>query len=190
MRSFTLIEIIVVISIILILSILAFPNFREANSKFALDRSIYKLSQNFRNAEEISMSARTTPIEFGSTFFPKGGYGLYFQENSSSYVLFADCDGDGQYDTADSPPRASNCSEAKISKPYPEKIEDIALESGIKIGTLTPKNPADKSLSITFFPPDPTITIFPSASTAFISVFFGSKMETVSINLNGLIEIQ
>jgi len=195
MRSFTLIEIVVVISIILILTVLAFPNFHEANSKFALDRSIYKLSQDLRNAEEISMSARTTPLEFeggiGPTFFPKGGYGLYFQEASSSYILFADCNGNGQYDAADDPPRADKCSEAEINKPYPEKMKDIALESGIKIGMLNPKYSTDNSLSVTFFPPDPKITIFPDASTAFITVFFGSKTEkTVSINSIGLIEIQ
>lgn len=188
MRSFTLIEIAVVISIILILSILVFPNFRDAKAKFALDRTIYKLSQDLRNAEEMSMSSQTTPPEiFVSSFFPKGGYGIYFQENSSSYILFADCDGDGEYDAAGG---AVSCSEATEQQPFPEKIKDITLEAGIKIGTLNPKYSQDNSLAITFFPPDPTITIYPAASTAFITLIFKTKSETASINLNGLIEIQ
>jgi type II secretory pathway pseudopilin PulG len=191
MKSFTLIEIAVVISIILILSILAFPNFRDAKAKFALDRTIYKLSQDLRNAEEMAMSSRATPPEiFVSSFFPQGGYGLYFQENSSSYILFADCDGDKKYDTAEGLPMANSCSEATNIRPYPEKFKEIPLEAGIKIGTLNPKYSQDNSLAITFFPPDPTITIYPAASTAFITLIFKTKSETASINLNGLIEIQ
>jgi len=190
MRSFTLIEIVVVISIILILSVFTFPNFRDANAKFALDRAVYKLSQDLRSAEEISMSSQTTdPAIFGSAFFPAGGYGIYFQEASSSYILFADCDGDGQYD-ATSHPSKQSCSKATRDNPCAEEIKEISIESGIKIGTLSPKS--DNSLAITFFPPDPTITINNSlATTASISLVFKTRTEkTVSINLSGLIEIQ
>jgi len=190
MRSFTLIEIAVVISIILILTAFTLPNFHNANAKFALDRSIYKLSQDLRIAEETAMSSETTPLDlFVSDKFPQGGYGLYFQENSSSYILFADCDGDKQYDLADHGARAVSCAEAKTNKPYPEKLKEISLESKIKIGTLSPKD-AGNSLAVTFFPPDPTITIYPAASIASITLIFGSRTETTSINLNGLIEIQ
>jgi len=190
MRSFTLIELAVVISIVLILSTFAFPNFREINAKFALDRTVYKLSQDLRNAEEMSMSSQTTdPAIFGSALFPAGGWGIYFKEASSSYILFADCDGDGQYD-ATGHPSTHSCAEAEISKPYPEKFKEISVEAGIKISALIPKYAPDNSLAITFFPPDPAITIYPSATTAFMTLVFKARTETVSINLNGLIEIQ
>jgi len=189
MRSFTLVEIVVVISIVLILTVLAFPNFRDASSKFALDRSAYRLAQDLRGAEEMAISSQIPPSRFGSSLFPKGGYGLYFKKNSNSYILFADCDGDGKYDSGEGKPNAENCSEAAEIRPFPEKIKDIYFELKIQTGTLSPMSMEDNSLSITFFPPDPTVKIYPLASTASIELFFGNKSKNVSISSNGLIEI-
>src|SRR4030042_2002670 len=135
-KGFTLIEITVVVSIIVLLGTIFIINYRGGEKQFALQRSAHKLSQSLRGAQEMAMSAQ---IFEGS--FPAGGYGISLQKDNEFYILFADLDGDGIYDDF----------------PNPEKIEEISLENGIYISQLLPSS--DNSLAITFFPPAPEIKI-------------------------------
>ena len=166
-RGFTLLELTVVIAIIILLSGLVLTNYRVGEREYALLRSAQKLAQDLRTIEKMATASETLPAKCGGEF-PAGGYGIYFVTASSSYILFADCDGNGEYDLG------------------PEKIEEISLESKIKIFALS----SDPSpLNITFFPPDPTIIIKPSANPATITLKNDGKTKTVKINTAGLIEI-
>jgi len=145
----------------------------------------------------MAISAR----KFEDTF-PKGGYGIYFTinptfgecENASNgycIFLFADCDGNNQYDSSGP---AFSCAVATPEdpyNPYPEKIEEISLETGIKILRFEPMG---NVLTITFFPPDPEVTFNadPSSSIDHVSIILtidGGQEKKVSIYKTGLIDI-
>ncbi len=187
-RGFTLLEITVVISIMILLGTIFIANYRGGEKQFALKRSTNKLAQDLRRVEEMAMSSQRTPDSFEPGAFPKGGYGIYFQKNSNSYILFADCDGNGVYSGAGTSPTCAS-STASFSFWKGEKLEEITLEQGIYIKDLVPSSL--NYLSITFFPPDPTITINPQASSATIYLTFGGvSQKTITINKVGLIEIE
>lgn len=179
-KGFTLLEITVVISIIALLSGILLAYYRGGEKQFALQRSTYKLAQDLRTAQEMAMSSR----KFEDAF-PKGGYGIYFRKYTNSYILFADCNDNNTYDETGS---AISCEQASANTPYPEKIQTLSLERGMKITDLSPAS-QENTLQITFFPPDPTITINPSANTALINLGFDGQSKIVEINTVGLIDI-
>lgn len=182
-KGFTLIEITIVVTIIALLGTIFVANYRGGERQFALKRSAHKLSQDLRGAQEMAMSSQTTPLEFGPETFPKGGYGIYFEEGADSYILFADCDGDGLYDGTGG---SLSCVAATEITPYPEKIEEIFFEEGISIDSLFPVSP---NISLTFFPPDPILIIKPTSNSASVVLSFDGQTKTVSINSVGLIDV-
>jgi len=188
-RGFTLVELTVVIAIIVLLSGIVLTNYRVGEKGYALLRSAQKLAQDLRTTEKMAMASEILPSNFdGVGGFPNGGYGIYFENNSNSYILFADCDNDKEYDAICPPLNcANNCAEATPSTPYPEKIKELSLEEKIKISNLYPSSP----LSITFLPPDPVIKIKPEPfdNLAIITLTQNGQIKTVKTNTVGLIEI-
>ncbi|MCP6719242.1 MAG: prepilin-type N-terminal cleavage/methylation domain-containing protein [Patescibacteria group bacterium] len=180
-RAFTLIEVIIVITVILILSSTVLTGYRQGEKQFSLQRSSHILAQDLRNTQDMAMAGKKAPLAFGEVF-PKGGYGLYFETNLNSYILFADCNDNGQYDAGGA---ASSCESATSANPYPERIEDLYLETDTEISGISPSSP----LSITFFPPDPIITINPATNLVIVTLSLGGNTRTVSINTVGLIDI-
>lgn len=168
-RGFTLVESLVVISIILLLTSIALVNYRQGEEKFALERAAHKLAQDLRNTLEMAISGKT----YGNPpQFPQGGYGIYFPgPDNKSYILFADLNGNKIYDS-----------------PL-ERIETFYLEErGVTIYSFSP----GPQLSITFFPPDPTITISSNTGTSSEATIILKQKEAtkrVIINKVGLIEI-
>ena len=196
-KGFTLLELTVVIAIVILLSGIVLTNYQVGEREYALLRSAYKLAQDLRTAEKMAMASEMLPSSFdGVGGFPKGGYGIYFQNASSSYILFADCDGDKEYDASGA---ALSCADAAIPghPPYPEKIKDLFLEEKIKISNLelfstTTGTTTVSSFSVTFFPPDPVIKIISDSheyDLATITLTYDGKTKTVKINTVGLIEI-
>ncbi|MFH1462749.1 MAG: type II secretion system protein [bacterium] len=181
-KGFTLLEITVVVAIIILLSTIFLTNYREGEKRFALLRSAHQLAQAIRTTQESAMSSR----EFDGGF-PQGGYGIYLEEGSNSFVLFADCDGDYSYNYNNSG-SALSCADAVLANPYPyEKIEEFFLEEGVYISSISPSSPQN----IVFFPPDPIIIITPSSNSVSITLTFdGGSAKTVTINSVGLIDIQ
>jgi len=176
-NGFTLIEILVVIVIIMILTLVALPYFMQAGKQFALSRSAHKLAQDIRMVQEMSMSAK----EFHG-IIPQGGYGVRFDENSNTYILFADCSNNKLYDSV-----------GNLCNGYPEKVEEIKLERGVKVKCLFPV--CWLFGEVVFTPPDPVVTIqpFPGAATLLIQISLDtdpSKTKTITVNKAGLIEIQ
>ncbi len=185
-KGFTLAEVLIIIAIMLFLFSMVLTNYNTGDKQFSLYRSAHDLAQDLRNAQEMAMTGKTTPVQFGDDEnFPAGGYGLYFENYKNSYILFADCDGDNKYDPSGG---ARRCEEATLDIPYPEKIQDLSLESGVIISSL---NNSSFPLTIVFFPPIPVITINsnPYNHEAVIKLELGGKSKVVTINTAGLIDV-
>lgn len=166
-KSFTLIELLVIIGIISLLSAIILPQYRTGERQFALQRSAYKISQDIRRAQEMTMSAKELP---GAPTSFKGSYGINFKINStSSYILFADLNDNKAFDSDSG-----------------EVIENLYLEKRVKITNLSPPSPLD----ITFSPPDPTTNINISATSAIITIANDSQTKTITINQAGLIYVK
>ncbi|PIZ89620.1 MAG: hypothetical protein COX89_00560 [Candidatus Nealsonbacteria bacterium CG_4_10_14_0_2_um_filter_37_10] len=151
-----------VTGIIILLSALVLPNYRTGESQLALQRSANKLAQDIRRAQEMAMSAK----EFEGVV-PPGGYGINFQTNLTSYILFADLNNNKVFDSG-------------------EAIETLSLERGVKISNLSPASP----LTISFTPPDPTVNINPSNSLAIITLSNNGQTKIIKVNKAGLIYVE
>lgn len=181
-RGYTLIEVMVVITIISLLSVIFLANYRGQEKQLALRRATYKLAQDIRRVEALAMSAK----RFNNSF-PKGGYGIYLKKNTNSYVLFANCNTNNSYEALGSAP---DCASATIANPYPEKVEEIFLEKGTTIADLN-YSTGDVS-TIIFFPPDPIITVNPAPPAGqMLTITLTSEGRSMRINfgLPGLISV-
>jgi len=188
-KGFTLLEITVVVLIIGLLATIILASYRGGEKQSALLRSTHRLAQDLRRAEEMAISSRKTPegLPFEGVF-PKGGYGVYFVKDSDSYILFADCDGDGDYYSLEGP---FSCDEADFheGKHCKETLEELSLEEGVKIKELFLLS-LENSLSITFIPPDPIVTIS-GGNEAIITLCLKddeSIFRTITVNKAGLID--
>ena len=133
-RGFTLIELLTSISIIAIMMAIVFANPHKSRQQLALQRSTYQLAQAIRIAEGMGISSEEVSACGGTV--PQGGYGIHFISSSSQYTIFADCDGEGDYDPG-------------------EKISTYNLEKNTFIESISPGSP----LNIFFIPPDPRVII-------------------------------
>lgn len=170
MKGFTLIELLVVMAIILVLTLLVFPNYRLGEKIFFLEQSIANLAQDLRRAEILAMSAK----EFHG-MIPRGGYGIYAVAGEDKYILFADCDQNYQYTLA------NTCNG------FPEKVEEVKLGSGVSVANILPVSP----LTIVFTAPTPLVTFSGPGNEVTIILALtndAGKNRTVKVNKAGLIE--
>lgn len=183
--GFTLTEIMVTFVVIGVLTTVAFTNYRAGEKQFALERSVHKLTQDLRSTEGMTVASK----EFKGIF--QGGYGIYFvltssSENSGSYTLFVDCNDDDQFNGTQLV--CDDCSSGVCTASTTEKIETIYLEKGISVSQFVPVGP---SLTVKFYPPEPTVAFYPdSDSVSIILSVSGLPVKTVVLNKAGLIEIQ
>lgn len=181
-KGFTIIELIVVISIITILSAIVLVSYRTGERQLMLQRAASKLAQDIRRAQEMAMSAREcTPPPVSCPAgggVPVGGYGLYIDKSQPDrYFIYAD----------------SNTSPGAEQYSSGEEIETIFLEKEVKIEDLVP---ASANFSINFRPPDPTIKMKDAAGidkenvTIIIALIVNpSQTKTIKVNKAGRIEI-
>jgi len=168
--GFTLIEALVVMAIIFVLTSILVPGYRNFQYQFALLRSAYKLSHDLRRAQEMAVSAREVEGDVPP------GYGLELGSSSTSYILYADINGDQVYQQLQD-----------------VVIETIQIERGIFIHSVVPSIP----LSVNFEGPDPITRITPDGISDFDSGIFTlaietnpSVIQTVIVNKAGLIYVQ
>ena len=165
-KGFTLIELLVVTSIILIISSIILSDYHVGQRQFALQRAVHQLAQDLRQAEEMSMSAKSYNCPTG---YKMKGYGINLPVGNDYYWLKARCESIGVLGT------------------YSDHVvgESIKLEKGVKILGAVPAN-------IFFYPPDPEIDLG-AAATAQITLCSEidiTQTKTVSINKTGLINVE
>ncbi len=94
-KGFTLTELMVVISIMTILTSVFLIQQRQFDSTTLLRSYAYSVALSIREAQVYGTSVRA----FQGNFTARS-YGIYFNRTTpSTYILFADLDDDGQYDT-------------------------------------------------------------------------------------------
>lgn len=176
-KSFTLIEILVVVAIIIIILALTLASYRTGNQRLTLKRAVHKLAQDIRKTQEMAMSTK----EFQGGI-PQGGYGLVFATYQIAGVDFPHLYMIYTY-TSD-----NNTDDA---------VETIKLENGVKVskifvisgGSETEKN----STFFNFIPPEPKTCIEGCAFDGVRIVLSldqdSSVTRSVKINKTGLVEI-
>jgi len=174
-KAFTLIEVLVVITIIIILSVIMLANYRAGGKELALQRSAHKLAQDIKRAQGMAMAAKECETCPGGGV-PKGGYGVYIRKNiNDNYLIYAD---------DDSPPHPGAYSPG-------EEIETVYLEKGVYIDNLEPSSAVN--FSINFKPPDPTINIKDQNGNeedgVTITLRVDSTIINITVNKAGLIEV-
>jgi len=174
-NGFTLFEVLVAISIIIIFTGIVLLNYRATGNQLALQRAVFKLAADIRRVQEMAISSK----EISGVGVPSGGYGIYFRNaNDTFYLIYADTNpplsGNEQYDGGDT------------------TVENnIELEKGVEISTLSPAN----SLSINFKPPDPAVKIKTGMGESDETIITlrlitdTSKTKTIKVNKAGRIEI-
>lgn len=175
-KGFTLVELIVAISIVIIFTGITLINYRGSGKQLALQRSANKLAQDVRKAQAMAMSAK----ELTAGVVPPG-YGAFFKEaDNKQYILYADTapppDGNNFYSGGDS------------------EIEVVKLEQGVVIQDI---NTAPDKVSINFEPPDPIVAIKPEETDdplGAVEIILAleddlAKTKTIRINKAGLIEV-
>ncbi len=173
MKGFTLVESLVVVTIILVLLAAVLVNYRVGERNLSLNESAAILGQNLRKAEEMAMSAK----EFQG-IIPQGGYGINLNTGDDFYIIFADCKKDYQYSMG------NHCNG------FPEKVEQVSLGKRSKIASLF-SGSSLSTMNIVFIPPNPTVIMSGTGSQAVINLSLkedASVLRTVRVNKAGLIE--
>ena len=168
-KGFTIPELLVVVAIIVLMTGLILPNWRSGEKTLALNRVVHKAGQDVRRAQELALRAQAHNCSVGAM----RGYGVYFSQNShTSYIIFAECSGNFEYDQG-----------------MDDIIETLSLESNIEIASVNP-SPA---VSILFIPPTPLVFIKPedplSTQISFQRIDGVEGMKILDINSKGVIDI-
>jgi len=188
-KGFTLVELMVTVSIIGLLSVVVFANYRAGEKQFALQRSAHQLAQDIRRVQNMAMATAECPGGTGCAGIVPSGYGIILRRPADwkyKYRLYADIDGDNAFSDSND-----------------TVIELIDLEKGVFIKAIrrpSPPNPNFTWGCINFKPPDPIVNISLRDPDAYSAQLWtkitlalesdDTKIKTVKINAVGLIEIE
>jgi len=172
--GFTLAELLVVVSVIALLSTVFFAGFRSDGQALALERSARSFVQTVDQVRALSLSGGQHE---GQTV--SGGFGFYVQQDQGSVLLFADCNGDGEYQ--------ENGASSTCADDASEAVETVALESGITFDSISPCTSGACTLTVVFVPPYAASTFSPNlVGTEAIFVLKNSQDTTRQIRINTL----
>jgi Tfp pilus assembly protein FimT len=198
-KGITLVEVIIAIFVATLFSTILISDFPRILSQFSLSRSVYKLAQDIRKAQDLGLSAVQFADQQGRLIGAKG-YGVYFdvgQSPAEKYLIYADRgeNPDYKYDSANlqtcqqnaNPERDCVLEIIDISKDNPDLfIKEI-------------KNIDVAFTSINFSPPNPDISIDnlcrACANNSEIGIVISLKsnnslQRTVWVNRSGLIRVE
>ncbi len=177
-KGFTLVEIMVVLSITLFLSAIILVDYRTGAKQFALERSAHKLAQDIRKAQGMAISTKELP----GGIIPEGGYGIYLVKTADSYNIYADT-GSEQYNSG-------------------EEMETLFLEKDVEIKDINlkklipPSTVSKTEVSINFKPPDPTVSLKTGTGEPFDELEItlalktdANKIKKIIVNKTGLIYV-
>jgi len=140
--GFTLVEMLVSISIIGIMTVIFLVNYHSTNKRSEIIVTAQKLATDIRLTQSYSLGS----VEYNGAV-PAGGWGVYFTTDTTDnnkYIIYAD---DGI--------SAGQRVEYFYDNETLEKYKEIMLPSGIIINGITIDDQSRTEAHITFEPPDP-----------------------------------
>lgn len=165
--GFSMIELLVVISIIGLVATLALVNYRNGQRKYILTQAVQQLVSDIRKTQNMALSGFDISSQYN-------GYGIYIAKNESSYLIYGNKNSDPNYQPSD------------------DIIETISLPVIINIKSVSP---ASNKLHVFFEPPQP-ITYLNGNNTAGVSENITLELEdfslskTVRVSTAGLIQVE
>ncbi|MFZ3073860.1 MAG: prepilin-type N-terminal cleavage/methylation domain-containing protein [Minisyncoccales bacterium] len=156
--GFTLIELITVTAIILVISIIAIPNYRQGGRQTALDMQANRFAQDLRRIQEWSLAAHQVGGQ------AKRGYGISLSQGSGSYIIYLDdgnnggliFPGNGKYDAT-----------------FDTVHETIALDDKIEIASCVPS----------CVNPPASVEYMPSGSAAWINGIESEPVQQINFRV-------
>jgi prepilin-type N-terminal cleavage/methylation domain-containing protein len=183
-KGFSIIEFVVVSSIIAIISSIVFPNWNSIRQDILLQREAYKVAQDIRRTLEMSLSAQEVTCSIGS---PKvNGYLIYFKEGESNYSLYVD--GGDDEGLGDADPN-KNCHIGQVGLDENVKIENISTGASTGID----------EVQILFIPPNPEVKFFSGGGVerteGFVKITLSikgdnNKKRNIVVNKAGLVYVE
>lgn len=180
--GFTIIELLVVITIVTVFIIVVISNFSQIRLQFALSRTAYKFNQDLKKAQNMALSS--VPYKDSSGVEQAvDGYGVYIDLDTSGnkkYVIYADkYPGNQQYDSFD----------------YIFETVDFSLvEPGVIIKQMDNIVGNQGSINFNSSNLDTKITqLSPGKDSIDITLALESDLanaKIISVNISGLIEVK
>lgn len=178
LSGFTLLELIVSISIMSILTALFLANYHSNNQRTDLTMAAQTLVSDVRYAQANALGL----IKYDGEV-PAGGWGLFFTsdgENEDKYIIFADENDDQLY------------ADTESLESLGGRIEE--LPPNIYIDKITVNSVEKAKASVTFLPPDPITRINTGYATGTVLEIslketINNTTKTVRINFLGLAEV-
>lgn len=146
--GFTLVEMLVSISIIVIISSITFASFRGNEDKLDLQHSAQLVVQAVDQTKNFTLGSRLhREAGTADTLTPSGGgYGVYLKQGEGRILIFADCNDSDQYEdgpmTGDPDYIKDDCQEAfeaggpVSTRYYPEEISEIVFPGKVVIAAV------------------------------------------------------
>jgi len=191
LAGFTLIEMVVSLSVVMVVTVMFIANFHTANKRTDLIMTAQNLAADLHLAQNHTLGLVKYHNSSEGTV-PAGGWGINFDATNNEYTLFADLDaastvpGSGymEYDSA---------LEGNVN--YGARVTQ--MPPGIEISELkTDAALLNSRVNVTFLPPDPRTNIYRVAAAA-TSTTLDIKLKetqnnttkTVRVNFLGLVEV-
>jgi prepilin-type N-terminal cleavage/methylation domain-containing protein len=172
-KGFTLVEMLVSVSIIGVMSTIFLVNYHSTNKRSELILTSQQLAGDIRMAQNHSLGSK----EYGAGNIPTGGWGFYVNKANSDYLIFADNNGNYSFDVGED---NTSMGAQKIDFPSRIGVKDI-LVNGVDVN----------SVSVVFLPPNPK-TYINGSDSAIVSIILeedvSSSTSTVEVNYFGLID--
>jgi len=179
--GFSLIELIVSLSIITLITVLFMANYKTSNRRTDLTMTAQKIVADIHLAQNNSLGL----VKYNGEV-PAGGWGLSFNKTSGTYTMFADLNGPGisgylEYDPS---------SEGNVN--YGARV--TTLSSGVAVSSLKLGAGYVNGVNVTFLPPDPQTNLSNAGATSTvleiqIKETGGTNIKTIRVNFLGLAEV-
>lgn len=90
LKGFTLVELLISISIFTLITTVSVFNYSSFNSSVALTNLAYEIALSVRQAQFYGITVKQSSSALVAEELFSSGYGVHFERNSASYVLFED----------------------------------------------------------------------------------------------------
>jgi prepilin-type N-terminal cleavage/methylation domain-containing protein len=177
-KGFSLIELLVSLSIISILTVVFLANYRSANRRTDLVMAAQILVTDIRYAQSNSLGL----VKYQGAI-PSGGWGVYFSSSNTDnnrYIIFADDNDNELYDAGEA---NESLGGRVVQLPDNIVIEHLSLGGGER-----------STANVTFLPPDPETRLRSDSYTSnFLEIrlreTINDTAKTVRVNFLGLVEV-